>query len=63
MRAVSSPSLTENPIEIQTSSCASPKFSNKPEPNGQHHQNNHPQQLELNERGNHTGKTKTHFFS
>jgi hypothetical protein len=37
MRAVSSPSLTENPTETSPSiTSTSPKFSSKPEPNGHH---------------------------
>lgn len=50
MRAVSSPSLTESPLDVPASSIISPKFSTKPEPNGQN-------QHEINERGhNQTGE-------
>lgn len=48
MRAVSSPSLTDNPIEIPSTNV-SPKYSTKPEPNGN-------VQQEINEK-NYTGKT------
>ena len=51
MRAVSSPSLTESPLDVPPSRIISPKFSTKPEPNGQI-------QNELNERGqNQTGES------
>lgn len=54
MRAVSSPSLTENPSEIQSSSSTSPKSSTKPPPNG------HLPSNELSDRGHQqTGKYLT----
>lgn len=51
MRAVSSPSLTENPLENKSSISNSPKFTDKPEPN------RHLPTSELNDRGqNQTSK-------
>lgn len=48
MRAVSSPSLTENPLENQSSISTSPNFNTtKSEPNG------HVPSSELNDRGQH----------
>lgn len=51
MRAVSSPSLTENTIELPSAST-SPHYSTKPEPNVNVLQNHE----HLNERGNNNGK-------
>lgn len=59
MRAVSSPSLTENPLENQSSISTSPNFNTtKSEPNG------HVPSSELNDRGQHqTGEKNILSFS
>lgn len=58
MRAVSSPTLTENPLENQSSISPSPKFATKTEPNVNQNANS-----EINDRGHHqTGKFQKYFI-